>query len=164
MPTNYDREDCRSHSAAPRFGACDDDGDTPAYLDETDSGKWRCTFINDNQKSCTFTAVDNCVEVLRPDRSSERRCDGILQYDQTIMFVELKYVRSKGWIPDGIEQLEGTVRDYFTGVDRQDFTRRLAVLANGKKPAFRSSHKVQMQQFYQRHGVRLLIQAEVRIE
>lgn len=55
-----------------------------------------CCCRNEEKFSVTFTAIDHCIETLRADGSMDKRCDGVLTYGTTVIFVELKERGGKG--------------------------------------------------------------------
>lgn len=97
---------------ATNFGLCDDQNLTPAYIDETNTNKWVADVRNANNKTATFYPIDNCVETLRPDNTMDNRCDGMMKYDNKLIFVELKDRDSQGWVSDGLVQLKSSIRHF----------------------------------------------------
>src|SRR6202041_2503309 len=85
-------EACQTYSNKKLFGLCDDPppAKNPAYINEKDGESWIAVVENEESFDTTFTAVDNCIVTRRGDGKIDNRCDGILSYDTTIIFVELK--------------------------------------------------------------------------
>lgn len=165
MPINFDDPSCQSQTHCETFGLCDDQNSTPAYI-STDLGNrntWNAVCNNPHQLHCTFIAVDQCIPLIRADGDQEKRCDGILTYNDEIIFVELKKDRSSGWIPDGINQLKTTIYHYFSTSDPRTYRKRRAFLANSKRPHFHYGHKEQMEKFRHETGVRLSIHNHINI-
>ena len=97
MPIDFFKEHCKTHSNKDKFGLCDDPplSENPAYIDEENTTDWIGIVDNTPKKEIDFFAIDRCVDVLRLDGEMESRCDGMLRYNSTIVFVELKRVQSK---------------------------------------------------------------------
>jgi hypothetical protein len=107
--------------------------------------------------------LDNCIDVFKEDGNMERRCDGVLNYSNNIIFIELKSVRTGGWIKDGVEQLEITVERYFSDKNIRDYGKKRAVLANSKRPFFHYGQQSRMEDFRMKTGVRLIINSKILI-
>lgn len=163
MSINFFTATCQSHTAAARFGLSDDENNTPAYIDTADEEKWGAIVENQEIVKVTFTAIDNCIAILRTDGSMERRCDGMLTYTDNIVFVELKNQR-KNWIPDAVEQLGSTIKCFTKHHDLKSFQHKRAFACNKKHPNFHISHKEKMKKFYNTYKIRLNIQAEIKIQ
>ncbi|MFN5894258.1 MAG: hypothetical protein ACK45Z_16760, partial [Dolichospermum sp.] len=109
MSINFFKSTCQSQTNQYKFGLCDDpnkDKD-PAYIDTVDCSKWIAIVENNQEIEVIFTAIDNCIEILRSNGERENRCDGMLTYNNHIIFVELKerkYTNSV-WIDEGENQL-----------------------------------------------------------
>lgn len=148
------------------FGICDDDDETtktPAYVDKTlaNANKWIAKVMNHSGKSIGFIAVDNKIEIRRPNGDMENRCDAMLHNDDNIVFVELK-VQAKDWIKHAVEeQLLTTIEVFKSCHDINKFRHRLAYACNRKHPFFAVSHKEYMQRFWAEHNVRLIIGRDI---
>jgi len=109
MSLNFNDANCQTKSSKKTFGLCDDPppANNPAYIDETNGTEWIAVVENESQQEIIFTAIDNCVEILRHDGKSKQRCDGMLTYNTTVIFVELKDRNAQGnaWVEDAIPQL-----------------------------------------------------------
>lgn len=90
MSADFLKPECRRVTIETIFGICDDTNEMPAYLDSVNKSIWIATVINNNQKEITFTAVDNCIEILRENGEMENRCDVMLTSDICLYLVELK--------------------------------------------------------------------------
>src|SRR4051812_22727641 len=90
MKVNFSRAECQDNSDKKLFGLCDSQIGERAYLDESDGSKWIAVVINEDKYGTTFTAIDNCIETKRDDGEIDKRCDGFLSYNSTVIFVELK--------------------------------------------------------------------------
>jgi len=96
MPIDY-FSNCRTNSGKEKFGLCDDQPplSNPAYIDEDNSTKWIGIVKNSEQKEINFNAIDNCIDIRRADNTMDSRCDGVLSYEDKLIFTELK---AKRWI------------------------------------------------------------------
>ena len=104
MNVNFDELKCQTSSNKKTFGLCDDPppASNHAYIDELDGAKWIAVVVNEDTYQVTFTAIDNCITIKRPDGKSAKRCDGVLTYNSTVTFVELKQRGAIGneWVKD----------------------------------------------------------------
>jgi len=142
---------CQCHSNKKKFGLCDDPSPSkkPAYIDEIDGAKWIAVVINENRYDVTFTAVDNCIEIIKEDGKMAKRCDGMLTYESSLIFVELKVIGVLGnkWVKYAEKQLRTTI-GYFEKSDMaDDYTEKMAYIANREHPKFKSSQSIRMDQF-----------------
>ncbi len=98
MSINFSEETCQTISNRKLFGLCDDPPpiSNPAYIDELNGANWIAVVVNEYLYHVTFTAIDNCIEINRIDGKQAKRCDGVLTYDSTVIFVELKERRAVG--------------------------------------------------------------------
>ncbi len=92
------------------FGICDDQDGKKAYTDNTNSEKWIAIVKNNNKEEVVFTAIDNCIPLLKDETNDEEStCDGMLKFENSLLLVELKIQGTGGWLPKAINQLENTV-------------------------------------------------------
>lgn len=130
-----------------KFGLCDDPPiagiSAPAYTDTATPSKWIAEIDNSVGHEVAFKAVDNCIEILRPNGDKEQRCDGLLLYDTTVIFVELKEKRdpSTKWVKEGGEQLKQTIKDFRAAHGTAGWSLKAAYLANRKQPNFQQGHQ-----------------------
>ena len=167
MSINFFDTNCQSQTNQPKFGLCDDPPPSkdPAYINIDDSGKWIAIVENNQELEVIFTAIDNCIELLRSDGKMDNRCDGMLTYNNNIIFVELKerkYTNSV-WIDDGENQLRKIISVFINNHDLQIFKSKKAYIANSKKPQFQYSHKERMQKFRNDTGFTLIIQNTIKV-
>ncbi len=167
MSINFFKSTCQSQTNQYKFGLCDDpnkDKD-PAYIDTVDCSKWIAIVENNQEIEVIFTAIDNCIEILRSDGKMDNRCDGMLTYNNNIIFVELKerkYTNSV-WIDEGENQLRKIISVFINNHDLQIFKSKKAYIANSKKPQFQYSHKERMQKFRNDTGFTLIIQNTIKV-
>ena len=166
MSINFFKSTCQSQTNQYKFGLCDDpnkDKD-PAYIDTVDCSKWIAIVENNQEIEVIFTAIDNCIEILRSDGTMDNRCDGMLTYNNHIIFVELKErnFRNK-WVGKGEEQLKNTINVFIANHDLAIYKSKKAYIANNKKPTFQSSQITRMDKFKDETGFRLIIQNTIEI-
>jgi hypothetical protein len=153
MSVDFFNQVCRKSINEKQFGLCDDEdlaNKTPAYIDIEDEEKWIAIVKNENKKDVVFTAIDHCVFV----NEVESRCDGMLQYEENIVFVELKD-RSRG--VTRAEQLERTIELFLesenTSIER--YMLKDAYLSNKRKQVKDYLHKEVKDEFLSKTGFRL---------
>ena len=170
MKLDFFNSQCQSVSNKKRFGLCDEqDNKEPAYLDERNGAKWIAVVENDELKEVHFIAIDYCIEIWRDDDPTkmEKRCDGMLWYETSIIFVELKDRVSKkdknAWVEDGEKQLKRTIA-YFEKTEQSDkFTEKRAYIANKAHPRFKESQFQRMKNFKEKTGYILRIENRIKI-
>ncbi|MDR3693724.1 hypothetical protein [Mucilaginibacter sp.] len=164
MSADFFKPECRRVTIETIFGICDDTNEMPAYLDSVNKSIWIATVNNNSQKEITFTAVDNCIEILRENGEMENRCDVMLTSDICLYLVELKN-KVSDWRSEGIDQLEATIKvlkntkgDFYFS-----FRKRKAFVANRRHPHFVRSNTDDMERFRDVHRIRLYLQATISI-
>lgn len=113
MAINFFEKECQETTDEDCFGICDLVDKTPAFISTIREEKWIAIVHNKEKTKITFTAIDNCIPIYRPNGEMESRCDGMLTYEKNIIFVELKNVkkrRNKIWREEGIEQIKTTIQ------------------------------------------------------
>lgn len=152
-----------------RFGLCDDVAPvncptTCAYIDESDEEKWTAVVTNTNQKTANFYPIDNCIEIRRPNGDMDNRCDGLLEYENNLIFVELKDRCSRhGWVRDGLNQLKVTIRNFTTYHNIDDFNSIKAQLCNKQHPAAVVSCKEYVEKFKDETGYKVSVDRNITI-
>jgi len=166
MSINFFDANCQSQTNQYKFGLCDDpnkDKD-PAYIDTDDCSKWIAIVENNQKIEVIFTAIDNCIEILRSDGTMENRCDGMLTYNNHLIFVELKEKNYRNnWVVKGEKQLKNTINVFIANHDLEIYKSKKAYIANNKKPNFQSSQMERMDKFKDEIGFRLIIQNTIEI-
>jgi hypothetical protein len=166
MAIDFDSQACTEVTEAGVFGICDD---TPppqkaAYLDFADSEKWIAWVDNQNETKVTFVAIDNCIEILKADGKTESRCDCLLRYDTTIIFIELKNRNSQGWLGVAKGQLETTIRIFENEHLLKAFTRRYAYVANKQRPYFNAANPSLAEKFEDETGFVFRVDQTIKID
>lgn len=144
-----------------KFGLCDDQNATPAYVDTTTPDKWVATVENPARKAVTFTAIDKCV-IQDGDEPGRGRCDGMLITENLLYLVELKD-KKYDWQSHAIEQLESTIRFLRDHHDLTRFRHKKAFACNKRHKPFAPIDNELMLRFRRNHGFRIDVQATVLI-
>jgi hypothetical protein len=167
MSINFFETDCREPSRSNMlFGICDDQNGKKAYTDDIDNAKWIATVINNNQIAISFTAIDNCIIVLKEGtKDKESSCDGMLTFSDSIFLVELKKQGTGGWLPDAKKQLENTIRLLGTSTNLKKYRYKKAFACNKKHPKFMIIEASEKKAFFERtNGFRIDVHAEIFIK
>ena len=158
---------CQETSNKKICGLCDNPppSNTIAYLDETDGTKWIAVVHNENREDVTFTAIDKCIFILRENGKDAKRCDGMLTYNDVVIFVELKQKSPLGndWVKQGEEQLRETINYFEKEIIAQSFTTKKAYIANSEHPKFKTSQARRMEQFLEDTGYVLRIENRIKL-
>ena len=170
MEIDFFNSQCKSVSNKKLFGLCDEqDNKEPAYLDERNGDKWIAVVENEELKEIHFIAIDNCIDIWRDEvrKEMDNRCDGMLWYETSIIFVELKDRVSKkdknAWVEDGEKQLKCTI-EYFEKTEQSNnFREKRAYIANKAHPIFKESQLVRMKNFKEETGYTLRIENRIKI-
>lgn len=168
MSINFTEAKCQTNSNKKLFGLCDDPPPAvnPAYIDEADGSKWIAVVVNDDRYEVTFTAIDNCIEIRRNGGTMHKRCDGVLTYSATVIFVELKARGAIGneWVKDAEKQLRTTIGHYEATDDAEDYNSKKAYVANSEHPKFKESQARRMDQFLTDTGYVLRIENRIILQ
>jgi len=166
MSVNFFKADCQKTTRANKFGLYDAEDKTPAQIKLTDEPTWNATVLNNAGKEILFTAIDNCIEILRDNGDMESRCDVMLNYETNLLFIELKNKRDS-WQAEGLAQIEATItrmkaeneKFYFS------FKKRKAIVANTKHqfPCFQDVNLEQREYFMKTHKARIQFEGEIVI-
>lgn len=160
---DFSDKKCQEPSVvASKFGICDDQNGKVAYTDLYNNEKWIATVENLDTIPITFTAIDNCIAIFRPNGDTEKRCDCMMTYTNNIVFVELKEVKG-AWIPQAIEQLETTIKVFGEYNDWGKYRHKRAFACNKKHPRFQVIDIETKRRFFDAYRVRLNIEATIKI-
>jgi hypothetical protein len=159
-------DSCKTTTNNVIFGLVDDPAPStnPAYIDEVDANKWIAEVINRSQFQVDFFPIDHCVVIIRPDGNDESRCDGVLKYDQKLIFVELKDRNHSGWLADGSEQLKVTFNIFKLYYDIRTFQKIEAYVSNKQRPYAITSSNSLCQKFKDDTGIQLKINRQITLE
>lgn len=167
MKVNFFETPCKeSAQTSDEFGICDDQNGTKAYTNSLDEEKWIATVKNSNNEEIVFTAIDNCIIVLKEGTNDkESSCDGMLTFQDSIYLVELKKQRTGGWLPDAIGQLKNTIKLLVTNHSLENFKYKKAYACNRKHPNFTTiDNELSKRFFKETNGFRIDAQAEIMIK
>ena len=127
---------CLTNIPNKQFGITDEVGgnSSPARVDIANTAIWDLTVTNNSGIDVIFKAVDWCVPIYRTGIYSLdddartaiqfstnnqgveliKRCEGFLQYDDKILFIEIKRRPKKPseWIKDAREKFEETILSF----------------------------------------------------
>lgn len=165
MPIDFFEGKCKTDSSKNKFGLCDDPppAENSAYINEDDQAKWVATVNNENNKEISFYAIDHCVTILRPNGDRESKCDGILRFDNNLIFVELKDRSSKGWLTKGREQLTTTIEKFSENYNISSYTKAEAYVCNKQRPMANTGNKELIQRFKDDTGLILKVQSTISV-
>lgn len=156
---------CKRTTTDKSFGLCDDPSPStlPAYIDTSNESKWIAQVINYASKEITFKAIDNCVPIFRNNDELENRCDGMLIFDNDLIFVELKNRAYSGWLSKGREQLINTISSFKDNHDINQYKKIKAYICNKQRPKAISNHFIEMEKFKNATGYILSVNSSIII-
>lgn len=165
MNINFFDPLCQTIINASVFGICDDPPPPakPAYIDTINQNKWIASVENINQRELTFVAIDNCIEIFRNDGNMDSRCDAMITFQDTIIFVELKDRQSSGWLAKGESQLRNIIGIFAANYDLSSYKSKIAYVSNKSKPNFQSGQMTRIQKFKNDTGFALKISTVITL-
>lgn len=167
MSIEFQIAKCQTQSDKKIFGLCDNPSPAkaPAYIDEVDGSKWIAVVENEDRFKTVFTAIDNCIDIKDSDGKMEKRCDGVLMYNTTVIFVELKQRGAKGnaWVEDAEPQLKNSIKHFEKTELSENFNQKKAYISNSEHPKFKASQIGRMDRFYNDTGYILRIEARIKL-
>ncbi len=104
----------------------------PAYLAEFDETQWIGIIENPRTKNIGFYAIDHYLRF----KKNQRQCDGLLHYENKLIFVELKDRQATGWLGDGCKQLIATIMYFKENSSLKNFNVVTACICNKQRPFF----------------------------
>lgn len=148
------------------FGICDDKPHQRAYIDEIDGQRWTAVVRNHYGRQIVFTAIDNCTEFNKANGSKEIRCEGILTFDDTIVFVEIKERKgdAKTWAKKADDQLRNSIRIIQARVNMNAYVVKKAYISNRHQKNLNESHAVRAKRFQQETGYILRVENRINID
>ncbi len=158
MDIDFFIKQCQTENiTAERFGICDPGNGEKAFVDYENEEFWTAIVENRSGNSLNFTAIDNCVEIRRPDGNMDNRCDAMLTGGGHIIFIELKD-QGKDWIQHAVEeQLQTTINHFKANHNIDSYRKRSAYACNRRHPQFQYARMELMNEFRSRNNVRLNI-------
>ncbi len=132
----------------------------------TDNTKWIAKVSNDNDLTISFTAIDNCLIVLKEGtKDKESTCDGMLTFSNSLYLVELKKQGAGGWLSDAKSQLEKTIKLLRSKHNLEEYKYKKAYACNKKHPNFTVIDAAERKAFFERtKGFRIDAQAEIVVK
>lgn len=134
MEIDFFNTQCKSSSNKKIFGLCDDPppAKNPAYIDEDNGENWIAVVENHYEQEINFMAIDNCITIKREDDTDAQRCDGMLHFEDTVIFVELKDRKGtpKDWKDKAENQLKETISFFEKQNEAQNYTSKRAYICN----------------------------------
>lgn len=167
MSVDFFKTACQTTTSEKKFGLYDAEDNTPAKIKLYDESTWNATVLNNGGMTVCFTAIDNCIDVYRENGVLDNRCDCMLTYNSTLLFVELKNKRDS-WQAEGLSQIENIAKIMIDEIPNHynSFKKRKAIVANRKNqfPTFNNSNAEQRQYFISKYKMRIQFEAEIIIE
>jgi hypothetical protein len=166
MPIDFFVSGCKSATVKDKFGLCDDPppAKNPAYIKEDTPDDWIAEVDNKNEISVELYAIDNCIEVLRPNGEMESRCDCMLHYSNSLVFAELKDRASRGWLAKGSSQVSTTINKFKENHNINDFDKVEAYVCNKQRPLAITGINTTVQKFKDETGLILKSDRNIKIE
>lgn len=168
MIVDFNEKKCQTASKRKIFGICDDPppAKKPAYIDEINGSNWIAVVENEHQYPVTFTAIDNCIEILKEDGKMKQRCDGMLTYNSTVIFVELKDrdAQRNAWVEAAIPQLKSSIKSFEDTLTSENYEKKLAYISNKQNPKFKSTQQSRMNAFFDETNYVLRIQGRINLQ
>lgn len=166
MPVDFFISSCKSTTVKNKFGLCDDPppATNPAYIDEYVQDKWIAEVINKNEITVDLHAIDHCIEIKRPNGEMESRCDCMLHYNNSLIFIELKDRASSGWLKKGGDQVSITIRKFKEFHDTNIFKKMEAYVCNKQRPLAITGMNTVTQKFKDETGLILKPDRKVIID
>lgn len=146
-----------------QFGVCDNQNGTVAYVDTENRDEWIATVNNPESKPVSFTAIDNRIEIRRKNGDMDSRCDGMIDYNENIVFIELKNQITGGSPKEGLNQLENTILHFQKNHDINIYRYKRAFVINKKRKHFQTIENELKRRFFDQYRVRISIGGEINI-
>ena len=149
-----------------KFGLYDNPNEKifPANAIAYDPDHWTATVNNQSGYDVTFKAIDKCITLPKSENELlNRRCDGMLYFNDAIIFVELKDRTDGDWLEDGEKQLRSTIVHFLNNYNIDDYNSRYAYIANGARPFIQTNEDARKEKFEDDTGFSLRIQTEINL-
>ena len=159
MSLNFFQIGCQDQTHQKEFGLCDDILNQRAYIDLTEKTKWITHVDNSKAYDVTFTAIDNCIDIRRTDGTMDSRCDGMITYEDNLIFIELKErdVANSIWVRKGEAQLRNVIAIFESNHNTSNYKDKKAYLVNKLKPDFPVGQLSRMEKFEDETGYTFVI-------
>lgn len=157
MAIDFFKTQCTTNTSEKIFGIYDI---PPATIDFFNSDIWIAWVDNDNQVELTFTAIDACLNI--PHFEGER-CEAMLRYADTLIFIELKDRDGGRWAGKARDQLANTIKLFKRDAGLNGYNRFYSYIANKQRPNFKSGGNNFSQQFEDETGFILRVSDVIKI-
>lgn len=158
MAIDFTKPICNKVTRATDFGIIDI---PPVELDFTNVDKWNLWVDNKNGIEVRFTSIDKCIEI---PRSEGKRCEAMLSYSDTIIFIELKEREGAGWAGEAREQLINTIKIFKREHGISGFTKLYGQISNKKRPQFYAGGMSFYEYFEMETGFILKVSTHLKIQ
>lgn len=158
MAINFFQTNCQSSTRVTVFGIYDI---PPATLSFNHPEEWHVWIDNDGAKLISHTAVDFCLDI---PRAEGERCESMLTYDDTLMFIELKDSDGGRWAGKARDQLINTIRLFKRDAGIAGYRRLYGHIANKQRPNFKAGGMRFSQEFEDETGFILRVSDVIKIE
>ena len=164
MPIDY-FSNCKTNSKKNKFGICDDQSSAsnPAYIDESNQNNWIGIVNNPKKKEVNFNAIDNCIDIRRADNTMDSKCDGVLSFEQNLIFIELKEREGGQWLKKGREQLTATIKRFKQEVNISQYKSIKGYVCNSLRPKAHPGQAENMEKFKKDTGYNLYGKCDIDI-
>lgn len=128
-----------TQSNQDEFGLCDDPAPAknPSYISQNNTDQWIGIVKNPTNLSADFYGLDHSLKIPLPIPNAhhiESLCDGMLHYENNLLFVELKERESSGWVGKATDQLINSIRLFSENHNINDFENVSGRICNSLKP------------------------------
>ena len=157
MAIDFFQAKCQSTTSETVFGIYDA---PPATLSFKNPDDWNLWVDNGYAKEITHIAIDDCLGI--PGTEGER-CESLITYENSLMFIELKDRDGGKWAAKARDQLINTIKLFKRDVGIDDYKRLYAHIANKQRPHFKAGGSSFFQQFEDETGFILRVSDVLKI-
>lgn len=125
----------------------------PSYIMEEDDSTWIGIVNNPNEITADFYGLDHSLKIPIPPPNPENKyleslCDGLLEHQNNLAFVELKERDGNGkWIGKSTDQIINAIRLFASNHDISAYRRVDGHICNKLKPAFHTNCAIPKEKF-----------------
>ena len=125
---------------------------------------WDAVVNNPSNQKLNFIPIDKNI-VERENGNKKKSCDGMLyKIDKSFLaFIEIKD-RRKSDFAHACEQLASTIELFAENHEIKSFKKRLAFVADHRRPKFQYTHSSEMNEFHSKNHFRLLYQNTIEVK
>ncbi|SDF61038.1 hypothetical protein [Chitinophaga filiformis] len=148
MPVNFFNDTLHTHSSNEQFGLCDKPHPIrePSYINEDRTEPWIGIVNNPNNHHVDFYGLDHALKIPIPEPNPdgkylEKLCDGMMNHNNKLDFVELKEAQGGGkWIGNATKQILSAIRLYEENHnDIANYQEVNAYICNSLQPALNTN-------------------------